>query len=165
MRLMGSLRTSLAMAALHVIRPDLIIFDEFQKFRSLLIDPPKASPDPLTRALRGSGRRDDPALLSLSATPYRPYSSRQDEAAGLSHHQDFFDFIHVLFGAETKGLNDLEMALREFGKQMLLKEPDYERLRVLRDSIQKRLTPVLSRTERLSGDSSVFKRGHHASSL
>jgi len=147
-RLMGSLRTALAMATLRYIRPDLIIFDEFQKFRPLLIDPPNVSPDPLTCALRGGGRRDDPALLMLSATPYRLYSSRQDEAAGLSHHHDFFELIRFLFGSETGEPEEIERALREFGTQMLSKAPDFERLRVLRDNIQKRLRPVLSRTER-----------------
>ena len=101
-RLMGSLRTALATAALQEIHPDLIIFDEFQKFRKLLIDLPNVSPDPVTRALRGSVHRNGPALLMLSATPYRPYSSRQEEAAGFSHHQDFLELIRIpLFGSRA----------------------------------------------------------------
>jgi len=36
-RLMGSLRTALAMAVLRDVRPDLVIFDEFQKFREMLL--------------------------------------------------------------------------------------------------------------------------------
>jgi len=39
-RLMGSLRNALALAVLRDVRPDLVIFDEFQKFRELLIDQP-----------------------------------------------------------------------------------------------------------------------------
>jgi hypothetical protein len=69
--IMGRLRNSLALAALTEIRPDLIIFDEFQKFRELLIDEPGTLADPVTRALRGKWRVEDPALLLLSATPYR----------------------------------------------------------------------------------------------
>ena len=146
---MGSLRSALAMAVLRDVHPDLIIFDEFQKFRELLIDPPKVLPDPLTRALRGGVRRDDPALLMLSATPYRLYSSRQNEAAGLSHHQDFFEVIRFLFGSETSEPKEIERAFRDFGTLMLSKEtPDFGPLCVLRDDIQNRLRPVLSRTER-----------------
>lgn len=147
-RLMGKLRAALAMAAFRDIRPDLIIFDEFQKFRPLLIDPPHASPDPLTRALRGGVRREDPALLLLSATPYRLYSSRQEDVAGPSHHHDFFELIRFLFGEETTGPEELEAALGEFGAQMQSKAPDFERLSALRDQIQERLRPVMSRTER-----------------
>ena len=92
---MGSLRTALAMAVLREVRPDIVIFDEFQKFREMLIDPPNAAPDPITLALRG-GRANGHSVLLLSATPYRLYSSRQDEAAGASHHQDFFELIRFL---------------------------------------------------------------------
>ena len=103
---MGSLRTALALAALRSVQPDLIIFDEFQKFRELLIDPqpkpgkPKVSPDPLTLALRGGVKRNDPALLLLSATPYRPYSTRQEEREGFSPHKEFFELINFLFGPD-----------------------------------------------------------------
>lgn len=154
-RLMGSLRTALALAALRHVQPDLIIFDEFQKFRELLIDPkpkpgkPKVVPDPLTVALRGGGKRSDPALLLLSATPYRPYSSRQEEREGFSHHQDFFELISFLFGPESHEPKKIEEALREFGDQMLAADWDRELLPRLRDEIQNRLRPVMSRTERV----------------
>jgi hypothetical protein len=148
-RLMGSLRTALATAVLRDVRPDLVIFDEFQKFRQILIDPPNVSPDRVTRALRGGNSANSHAVLLLSATPYRLYSSRQDEAAGLSHHQEFFELIRFLFGAETKDSKEIERAFLEFGARMLAKEtPQFELLRALRDDIQERLRPVLSRTER-----------------
>ena len=153
-RLMGSLRSALALAAFRDLRPDLIIFDEFQKFRELLIDPPpktalpKMETNPLTLALRGGARRADPALLLLSATPYRPYSSRQEETAGFSHHQDFFQLIRFLFGSNKSAPEQIESALREFGTQMLATPPDRDRLRVLRHDIESHLRPVLSRTER-----------------
>jgi hypothetical protein len=154
-RLMGSMRTALALAALRHVQPDLIIFDEFQKFRELLIDPkpkpgkPKVVPDPLTIALRGGGKRSDPALLLLSATPYRPYSSRQEEREGFSHHQDFFELISFLFGSESHEPKRIEKALREFGDQMLAADWDRELLPRLRNEIQNRLRPVMSRTERV----------------
>jgi hypothetical protein len=53
-RLMGAFRTALAMAVLQEIKPDLVIFDEFQKFREILIDPPRVLPDPVAEALRGA---------------------------------------------------------------------------------------------------------------
>ena len=149
MRFMGSLRTALAMAVLRDIRPDLVIFDEFQKFREILIDPPNVSPDPVTQALRGEIHVSGHGVLLLSATPYRLYSSRQDEAEGLSHQQDFFQLIRFLFGSETNEPKEIERAFLDFGGKMLAKEtPDFEQLRMLRDNIQDRLRPVLSRTER-----------------
>jgi hypothetical protein len=54
--LLGRFRNALALAALRQIEPDLIIFDEFQKFRRLLIDTSNPKPDAVTEALRGVTR-------------------------------------------------------------------------------------------------------------
>jgi hypothetical protein len=149
-RFMGRLRTALALAVLAEIRPDLVIFDEFQKFRELLIDAPGNEADPVTLALRGDEVKSRHAVLLLSATPYRLYSSRRDEAGGeISHHQDFFQVIRFLFGANKHEPVRIEHSLREFGAMMLAKEiPDFTQLKRLREEIQDRLRPVLSRTER-----------------
>jgi len=160
-RLMGSLRTALALAALRSVQPDLIIFDEFQKFRELLIDPqpkpgkPKVSPDLLTLALRGGVKLSDPALLLLSATPYRPYSTRQEEREGFSPHKEFFELINFLFGPDSQEPKKIEKALREFGVEILAKSPAFDRLAALKTEIQNRLRPVMSRTERVDLMSAV----------
>lgn len=163
---MGSFRTALALAVLLDVRPDLVIFDEFQKFRELLIDPPNVLPDPVTHVLRGGRLGNTHAVLLLSATPYRLYSSRQDEAEGASHHQDFFELIRFLFGPHTTEPKEIEHAFLDFGTKMLAKEtPDFEQLEVLRDKIQSRLRPVLSRTERPSDTGSSFQANHPPSEI
>jgi len=166
-RLMGSLRTALAIAALHEVRPDLVIFDEFQKFREILIDRSNGSPDPVTRVLRGGTGVKGHAVLLLSATPYRLYSSRQDEAASFSHHQDFFELIRFLFDHDSDAPKKIEHAFLEFGAKMLAKEtPDSAELRKLRDDIQARLRPVLSRTERQPSDLTLpFNENHPVSEI
>lgn len=147
-RLMSSLRAALAMAAFRDIQPHLIIFDEFQKFRQLLIDPPDASPDPLTLSLRGGASREDPALLLLSATPYRLYSSRQEDMTHPTHHQEFYELIRFLFGSEAHDTKELEAALGEFRSQMVSQLPDLDRLSAARRRVEECLRPVMSRTER-----------------
>lgn len=162
---MGSLRTALAIAVLREVRPDIVIFDEFQKFREMLIDLPNASPDPITLALRG-GRANGQGVILLSATPYRLYSSRQEEAAGASHHQDFFELIRFLFGPESKQPKEIERAFLDFGGMMLAKEtPDLKVLRQLRDEIQRRLRRVMSRTERPSEMGQSVDANHPASEI
>jgi len=151
-RIMGRLRNDLALATLSEIRPDLIIFDEFQNFRKLLIDEEKngrrQDPDPVTQGLRGKWRDSDPAVLLLSATPYRLYSSRLEEAQGKSHHQEFFELIEFLFRPGSKSPEKIREALGEFGKAILSPAPDFKRLEQLREEIQEMLRPVMSRTER-----------------
>jgi len=71
MQLLGKFRNALAITAFREIQPDLIIFDEFQRFRNVLIDPPGRLADTLTKAIRGNGKRGDPGVLLLSATPYK----------------------------------------------------------------------------------------------
>lgn len=165
-QLMGLLRNALAIAVLQSVQPDLVIFDEFQKFRELLIDRPNVSPDSVTLALRGGSRGNGHGVLLLSATPYRPYSSRQDEAAGVSHHQHFFEIIRFLFGSNTSEPEHIERAFIEFGTRMLAKEtPDFENLEVLRHDIQSRLRSVMSRTERLTDDGSSSEANHPASEV
>ena len=162
---MGSLRTALAMAVLRDIRPHLVIFDEFQKFREILIDQPNVSPDPITLALRG-GRANGHGVLLLSATPYRLYSSRQEETAGASHHQDFFELLRFLFGPGSKQPKEIEKAFLDFGGMMLAKEqPDFKRLGDLRDEIQRRLRRVMSRTERPNDTNPSFDANHPASKI
>jgi hypothetical protein len=162
---MGSLRTALAMTVLKEIKPDIVIFDEFQKFTELLIDPPNASLDPVALALRGWGINSHGVLL-LSATPYRLYSTRQEEAAGASHHQDFFELIRFLFGPDSKQPKEIERAFLEFGAMMLAKEtPDLKVLGDLRDEIQRRLRRVMSRTERPNDTGPSIDANHPLSEI
>src|SRR5262249_25978806 len=162
---MGSLRSALAMAVLRDVRPDIVVFDEFQKFREMLIDPPNISPDPITLALRGGGANNHGVLL-LPATPYRLYSSRQEEAAGASHHQKFFELIRFLFRPESKQPKKIECAFNDFGRMMLAPAmPDFKVLGQLRDEIQRRLRRVMSRTERPGNMGPSFEANHPPSEI
>lgn len=161
---MGILRTALAKTVLREVRPDIVIFDEFQKFREMLIDPPNVSTDPVAVALRGGGV-GDPGVLLLSATPYRLYSTRQEETAGASHHQEFFELIRFLFGPESKQPKEIERVFLDFGGMMLAKEtPDFKVLGELCEEIQQRLRGVMSRTERPNAGTS-FEANHPPSEI
>ncbi|MER8719625.1 hypothetical protein NKH64_14755 [Mesorhizobium sp. M0999] len=74
----GRLRRALALASLRHQPPDIVIFDEFQRYRHILDKGGQANP--LVKALLASGRRG-PALLFLSATPTN-YSRRDGRRAG-----------------------------------------------------------------------------------
>src|SRR5947209_9248487 len=131
----------------------------------MLIDPPSATPDPVTLGLRG-GSSNGHGVLLLSATPYRLYSTRQEEAAGASHHQDFFELIRFLFGPESRQPKEIERAFVDFGGMMLAKEtPDLKVLGDLRDEIQRRLRRVMSRTERPNNVGKSFDGNHPPSEI
>lgn len=92
-QLVSELRTALAKASVHTLEPDLIILDEFQRFRHLL-DREKGGPAAeLAHDLFGYA---DARTLLLSATPYKPFTHAEEQASGDNHHEDFFATIGFL---------------------------------------------------------------------
>jgi hypothetical protein len=90
-RLIGELRAVLAASCLRALQPDLIILDEFQRFKHLLAEESEAAL--LARELFNySDETTDARVLLLSATPYKMYTL-QAEVADDDHYQDFLDTL------------------------------------------------------------------------
>ena len=156
LKLISLLRNALATGAIKKLRPDLVIFDEFQRFRDLVSsngvgDAEDEAAQRLIRAIRGDGSKNPPALLLLSATPYRMLSHRWEEEAGVTHHAEFFDLVKFLWGgnefAEGKRA-DCEKAFSEFERELRKGRPCSDEALKAREKIQKLLRPVMARTER-----------------
>ncbi len=75
LELIAHFRNALAASAIEEVTPDLVIFDEFQKFRELLEKQKNASARRVIGRLTGDHVENPPALLLLSATPYRLFST------------------------------------------------------------------------------------------
>jgi hypothetical protein len=151
-RTLTTLRRLLAEACLAGTPPNLIIFDEFQRFRELLA--PAAS-DRLGRALLGIGRRK-PAMLLLSATPYRLYGESWNGKDGPRAHEELFETIEFLTG--SKDVRDhAEDLFASFGEILrAIGDADGEtidpvlqqRAEETRNRIDELLRPHIARTER-----------------
>ena len=146
--LLGRLRNALVLAALDEIRPDLVILDEFQKFRDLLIDKPGQNPDDVALALRGGEGANRTGVLLLSATPYHQYVTRKQESQGLKPRSEFIELISFLFGERSRQPAAIQDELDEFRKEMVSPSPNTVRLEELKATLERRLRPVMSRTER-----------------
>ena len=87
--LIAQLRRHLARAGVEALEPDLIILDEFQRFRTLL-----------DRTTEGGELADDllsadgAKVLLLSATPFKAYTTEAE--VGDDHQSDFLDLIEKL---------------------------------------------------------------------
>jgi hypothetical protein len=151
----GKLRRALALATLRHQPPDLVILDEFQRYRQLLDD---ESSDPLLKALlEPAGAVTPPAILLLSATPYRLLSTRWEESRGTLAHAQLMELIGFLAGETVRRhatklfasfgdkLRDI-IAHAETGHPALAGE--IVEAASLRDALRALLTPVMSRTER-----------------
>ena len=159
-RFVGRLRRALAHAVLISRPPDLVVLDEFQRYRDLLS--PENRKDRLISSLLEAGGARRPAVLLLSATPYKLYATRWEESQGIESHRELFDLLEFLGGSD--GLKLREAASSTFAKfgQTLrgiaardLAFSDGDRTskliveaQALRDRLRLLLSPFVSRTER-----------------
>ena len=144
--LIGKLRQLLAKTCLSALEPDLVILDEFQRFRELLASPDSSPSAELAHALFNY-INPDLRILLLSATPYKMYSKDGDEE---DHYADFLCTMKFLHGGGEMG--NLEDNLKAFRTGLLsIRNPDdVLTLRNTRREIEASLLKVMCRTERVS---------------
>lgn len=147
--LIGEVRRTMAVVGITALQPDLVILDEFQRFKDLLTADPKDFASNLAHRLfdhvdAATGRPT--RTLLLSATPYRMYTTADE--ADADHYEDFFTTCRFLFRDEAK-LADLKASFAALRSS--LTRPDR-----LGDAegwcnrIADQLRSVMARTERLA---------------
>ena len=142
-RIVGELRSRLASQCVGALEPDLVVLDEFQRFRDLLGDDSEAGE--LANALFDY---TDNRTLLLSATPYKMFTAAGDEDD--DHHRDFVRTIDFLLGHDSQRFHQ---ALQRFQDVLL----DVGRvgptvIRSARHELEHELKRVMARTERLASD-------------
>ena len=89
----GRMRGDLARAGVETLSPDLVILDEFQRFRHLLH---RGSGGPAAELAHSLFDYGNAKVLLLSATPYKPFTYAEEAAAGDDHHSDFVRTLEFL---------------------------------------------------------------------
>lgn len=150
--LIGRLRGKLSHACIDALKPDLIIMDEFQRFRDLLHgDTPAAD---LARELfdYSDGNGHAARTLLLSATPYRMLTLSGDEPDDGEHYRDFLETLSFLYG-RTNGPQiaaTLEGEMRQF-RGFLHALPEARPAAIeARRGVERHLRKVMARTERVA---------------
>lgn len=143
----GDLRRLLARVCLSALEPDLIILDEFQRFKHLLKEDSEAGE--LARDLFESEAGQGARVLLLSATPYRGLS--------LHHEKDddhYGDFLALLAFLENSDASECKQILSEYRAALpsIRTDEGLLRLKVAKQALERRLCRVMSRTERLALD-------------
>ncbi len=136
--LIAEFRQSLAKAGVDTLEPDLIILDEFQRFRHLL-DPQSGDAAELAHALF---EHHDAKVLLLSATPYKPFTNSEDSDD--DHYRDFLATVRFLAGGAPGAEREVADALASY-RQALVVGGDAEA--AARD-VRASLTPLMTRSER-----------------
>jgi len=147
-RFIGELRTVLARSIVNALEPDLVILDEFQRFKHLLdsdTDAAQLARELFTYEGNGASAR----VLLLSATPYKMYTLAE-EADQDDHYGDFLRTSGFLLGERTKAferdLGEYRSALMDLGAEL----GAAERLMNAKKRVERRLRKVMVRTERLA---------------
>ncbi|MXW51822.1 MAG: DEAD/DEAH box helicase [Gammaproteobacteria bacterium] len=160
--LVGDLRVLLAKACVDALEPDLVILDEFQRFKTLLEPSGSDTAVELAQSLFGAktpeGRRV--RMLLLSATPYKLYTA-DAEIEREDHYEDFIATTRFLFEQNEGHVARLQDDISRFGTALKTVASGGTRsgLDANRDRVQERLRKVMARTERVGatvhGDSMV----------
>lgn len=115
----GKLRGVFAQISLDRLEPDLVILDEFQRFRFLLTAAPDSEVGMLAgRFFHTEGLR----LLMLSATPYKMYSTLEeiDESQVDAHYEEFLAVMKFLNEGRESGFltvwNSYSVRLKELSR-------------------------------------------------
>lgn len=142
--LIGELRQRLARVCVDALEPDLVILDEFQRFRDLLDGQSEAAQ--LAKELMNYQTPEGNAVrtLLLSATPYKPLTLSTDDE---DHYQDFLRTLGFLFDDPAK-VARLEEHLRVY-RRGLYDGGDDPDLPKARKALEGLLRSVMVRTERV----------------
>jgi hypothetical protein len=151
-RLVARLRAKLSHACVDALEPDLIIMDEFQRFRDLLHGNSDAAI--LARELFDYSDADGHAArtLLLSATPYRMLSLVGDEPAEGDHYEDFLETLTFLYGRDRGPELTAAIAreMRAFRGYLRGLPAAYDAAVATRKAVEQNLRRVMVRTERVS---------------
>ena len=143
----GELRRLLARVCLTALEPDLIIMDEFQRFKHLLEENSEAGE--LARDLFESESGQGARVLLLSATPYRGLSLHHETDD--DHYGDFLALLRFLECGDAAGCKEILAEYRAALPSVMT--PDgLTRLRKAKSALEQRLRRVMARTERLASD-------------
>lgn len=143
-RLVGELRGALARAGVDALEPDLVILDEFQRFRHLLStdDPNHREAAELAHALFDY---PDARVLLLSATPYKAFTYAEEAAHGDDHAADLRRVLGFLGGTDDAGVvTAISDGLADF-RRAAISGGDVD---LVRAQLERDLTSLMCRTER-----------------
>jgi len=96
-RLVSALRQILAEASVSCLEPDLVILDEFQRFKHLLTEPDEGAEREVSQLAHRLFTYPNVKVLLLSATPYKMFTLAEERSlTGDDHYADFLATVDFL---------------------------------------------------------------------
>lgn len=146
--LINALRRIFAKISLDKLEPDLVVMDEFQRFRDL-ISPNDDEQGMLTQQFL---QNTNTKVLLLSATPYKPYSTLEeisnDENA--EHYKEFMEVMRFLFYDDAVQLN-FQKVWNDYSNSLCeISKGDFTVLLAMKNAAEDALYGGICRTERFN---------------
>ena len=140
----GDLRHLLASVCVDALEPDLVILDEFQRFRELLDGKSEAA-----KLARDLFDYHDARVLLLSATPYKMLSLDHEEAD--DHYPDFLRTLGFLLGSD-EAVDEVKEDITRYRRALYAgaEEAQSDRIAEARRALEGHLRGVMCRTERVA---------------
>lgn len=151
-RFIGELRGMLAHTCLTNIQPTLVLLDEFQRFKEILVVPDveeedeDASPSLATQFFSNAGAGMDGRIVLISATPYKMYTLDYESEA---HYEDMLQTLDFLSGGRTPDIEEM-IARYRVTLYQISSEGGIEQAGVAKQALEHRLRQYMVRTERLT---------------
>ncbi len=142
-RMIGELRRRLADVCIDALEPDLVILDEFQRFKDLL-----NGQDEAAELAQQLFRHPEVRVLLLSATPYRMLSLDHENED--DHYEDFLKTLEFLFDSDDQKIAEIKNEFRRFRQALYQLSGDSGlKAEQVRACLEGHLRSVIARTERI----------------
>ena len=135
------LKQAFSEASIDLLKPDLVIMDEFQRFDNMIKtkDDDNSSSYLIKEKLLEA---PDRKVLMLSATPYTMYVNGDNQA----DYEDFINLIHFLFKNEPLKFDNFDKSWEYFNK--ILDKHDFKNFKTAKQKAEEALYEGVCRTER-----------------
>ena len=153
----AKLRQLLAEVCVQALDPDLVILDEFQRFKTLL-ETREGHRDPaaeLARELFRSKNSDGNPVrtLLLSATPYKLYTA-DAEIGNEDHYEDFLATTRFLLDEDEASVAKVKCQLSRFGDALKRaaagESAQVQTIKTAKGEVEAALRAIMTRTERVT---------------
>ncbi|MDE7414488.1 MAG: helicase [Muribaculaceae bacterium] len=148
-RIINMLRRIFADLSLSMLKPDLIIMDEFQRFSSLLDYNDESEQSAIVKKFFDQECGQQPLILLLSATPYKPFSTLEEltEYNSDEHYEDFNRLMEFLFA----GGNEFQQLWSDYSHKLShLHTEKFDVIHASKQSAEEKMYQGMCRTERLN---------------
>lgn len=161
-KIVKKLRIVFSEISLEMLKPDLVIMDEFQRFKDLIKTKDKYEKNPTDLLVKKFFGMKDLKILLLSATPYKLYATREEinelamsEQEKESYYNEFLNVMRFLFSCDENEESEEYKKFKTIWDKHSnnLKAIDYENFSVIlmtKEEAENQMYKGISRTERIS---------------